>query len=260
MDARLVAFERLLTIMDDLREKCPWDRKQTIDSLRILTIEEMYELADAIIDKDMPALKEELGDILLHIVFYAKIASEKKEFDITQVMNDLCDKLVKRHPHIYGDVKAETDEQVKKNWEEIKQSETKRSLLAGVPVSLPAAVKAYRMQEKAKQVGFEWENKNQVWEKVDEELQEFKEVALGPAEKINPEEIEKEFGDLLFSLINLSRFIDVDPEAALEKTNKKFKNRFQLMEKMAEDQKRKLKDMTLGEMDALWNQTKISVP
>jgi len=260
MDSRLTAFERLLNIMDDLREKCPWDKKQTIESLRILTIEEMYELADTIIDNDMNGLREELGDILLHIVFYAKIASEKKEFDITQVINDLCDKLVKRHPHIYGDTVAETDEQVKKNWEQIKQQGTNRSLLAGVPVSLPAIVKAFRMQEKAKQVGFEWENKEQVWKKVEEELQEFKEVALKPAGTKNKEDIESEFGDLLFSLINLSRFIEVDPEAALERTNKKFKNRFQLMEKMAEETNRKLKDMKLEEMDALWNQTKISIP
>lgn len=260
MDSRLAAFERLLNIMDDLREKCPWDRKQTIESLRILTIEETYELVDSIIDKDMPALKEELGDVLLHIVFYAKIASEKKEFDITQVMNDLCDKLIKRHPHIYGDVIAGTDEEVKKNWEQIKQQDTNRSLLAGVPTSLPAVVKAYRMQEKAKQVGFEWENKVQVWDKVEEELQEFKAAALKPKEAIVQQDIESEFGDLIFSLINLSRFIDVDPETALEKTNRKFKNRFQLMEKMAAEKKRQLKDMTLKEMDALWNQTKISVP
>lgn len=260
MDSRLTAFERLLTIMDDLREKCPWDKKQTIESLRILTIEEMYELADAIIDNDMNGLKEELGDILLHIVFYAKIASEKKDFDITQVINDLCDKLVKRHPHIYGDTVAETDEQVKKNWEQIKQQGTNRSLLAGVPVSLPAVVKAFRMQEKAKQVGFEWENKEQVWKKVEEELQEFKEEALKPNGTKKQEDMESEFGDLLFSLINLSRFIEVDPEAALERTNKKFKNRFQLMEKMAEETNKKLKDMKLEEMDALWNQTKISIP
>lgn len=260
MDSRLAAFERLLNIMDDLREKCPWDRKQTIESLRILTIEETYELVDSIIDKDMPALKEELGDVLLHIVFYAKIASEKKEFDITQVMNDLCDKLIKRHPHIYGDVIAGTDEEVKKNWEQIKQQDTNRSLLAGVPTSLPAVVKAYRMQEKAKQVGFEWENKVQVWDKVEEELQEFKAAALKPKEAIVQQDIESEFGDLIFSLINLSRFIDVDPETALEKTNRKFKNRFQLMEKMAAEKNRQLKDMTLKEMDALWNQTKISVP
>ncbi len=260
MDSRLAAFERLLNIMDDLRDKCPWDKKQTIDSLRILTIEETYELVDAIIDKDMPALKEELGDVLLHIVFYAKIASEKKEFDITQVINDLCEKLIKRHPHIYGDVVANTDEQVKRNWEQIKQQDTSRSLLAGVPSSLPAVVKAYRMQEKVKQVGFEWENKTQVWDKVEEELQEFKIVALKPKNEIVQQDIESEFGDLLFSLINLSRFIDVDPEAAIEKTNKKFKNRFQLMEKLAEEKNKQLKDMTLKEMDALWNQTKVSVP
>ncbi|HAP01211.1 MAG TPA: nucleoside triphosphate pyrophosphohydrolase [Bacteroidetes bacterium] len=258
LQQKLKAFERTLNIMDDLRAKCPWDKKQTIDSLRILTIEETYELCDAILQKDPKGLKEELGDLLLHIVFYSKIASETGDFDIADVMNTLCDKLIERHPHIYGDVMAETDEQVKQNWEQIKQKNTKRSLLAGVPVSLPAIVKAYRMQEKAKQVGFEWENKAQVWEKVDEELNEFKEEAF--ANEISKEKIEKEFGDLLFSLVNLSRFLNIDPEAALEKTNLKFRNRFMLMEQMAEEKEKKLHEMNLPEMDALWNETKKQVP
>jgi len=258
MEESLLAFERVLNVMNDLREKCPWDRKQTIESLRILTIEETYELADAITKKDMTSLKEELGDLLLHIVFYSKIASENKEFTIANVMNDLCEKLIERHPHIYGDVIVENEEQVKQNWEQIKQKKSNRSLLSGVPVSLPALVKAYRMQEKAKQVGFEWENKHQVWEKVEEELLEFKNEAF--ASEIHQEHLEKEFGDLLFSLVNLSRYLNIDPEAALEKTNLKFFNRFNLMEKMANEQEKKLHDMKLEEMDILWNQTKKQVP
>ena len=258
MDEKLKAFERLINIMDDLRTKCPWDKKQTIASLRILTIEETYELCDAIIKDDKNSLKEELGDLLLHIVFYARIASETNDFNITDVMNTLCDKLIERHPHIYGDVIVENEEQVKQNWEQIKQKKNNRSLLGGVPVSLPALVKAYRMQEKAKQVGFEWENKFQVWEKVEEELNEFKDEAL--AENIDQEKMEKEFGDLLFSLVNLSRFLHIDPEAALEKTNLKFYNRFNLMEQMAGDQQKKLNSMKLEEMDALWNETKKLVP
>lgn len=258
MEEKLKAFERVLNIMDDLRTKCPWDKKQTVESLRILTIEETYELADAITQKDMPSLKEELGDLLLHIVFYSRIATENGDFTIANVMNDLCEKLIERHPHIYGDVIVENDEQVKQNWEQIKQKKTKKSLLAGVPVSLPALVKAYRMQEKAKQVGFEWENKHQVWEKVEEELNEFKEEAF--ATEIHQEHLEKEFGDLLFSLVNLSRYLNIDPEAALEKTNLKFYNRFNLMEKMANEQEKKLHEMKLEEMDALWNQTKKQVP
>lgn len=258
MNEKLKAFERLINIMDDLRTKCPWDKKQTIASLRILTIEEAYELCDAIIKDDKNALKEELGDLLLHIVFYARIASETNDFNITDVMNTLCDKLIERHPHIYGDVVVENEEQVKQNWEQIKQKKNNRSLLGGVPVSLPALVKAYRMQEKAKQVGFEWENKFQVWEKVEEELNEFKDEAL--AENIHQEKMEKEFGDLLFSLVNLSRFLNIDPEAALEKTNLKFYNRFNLMESMATEQQKKLNGMKLEEMDALWNETKKLVP
>ncbi|GDX51173.1 nucleoside triphosphate pyrophosphohydrolase [Bacteroidota bacterium] len=258
MEEKLKAFERVLNIMDDLRTKCPWDKKQTIESLRILTIEETYELTDAITKKDMPSLKEELGDLLLHIVFYSRIATENGDFTIANVMNDLCEKLIERHPHIYGDVIVENDEQVKQNWEQIKQKKSKKSMLAGVPVSLPALVKAYRMQEKAKQVGFEWENKHQVWEKVEEELNEFKEEAF--ATEIHQEHLEKEFGDLLFSLVNLSRYLNIDPEAALEKTNLKFYNRFNLMEKMANEQEKKLHEMKLEEMDALWNQTKNQVP
>ncbi len=258
MKEKLKAFERVLNIMDDLRTKCPWDKKQTIESLRILTIEETYELADAIIKKDMPSLKEELGDLLLHIVFYSRIATENGDFTITNVMNDLCEKLIERHPHIYSDVVVENEEQVKQNWEQIKQKKSNRSLLAGVPVSLPALVKAYRIQEKAKQVGFEWENKHQVWGKVEEELNEFKSEAF--ASTIHQKHLEKEFGDLLFSLVNLSRYLNIDPEAALEKTNLKFYNRFNLMEKMANEQEQKLHEMKLEEMDALWNKTKKQVP
>ena len=259
-----IAFERLLGIMNDLREKCPWDRKQTLQSLRLLTIEETYELADSIDQKDMKLLKEEIGDVMLHMVFYAKIASEQNAFDITETINTLCEKLIRRHPHIYGDpanggkvTVAENEEAVKKNWEQIKMKERKKSVLQGVPHSLPAVVKAYRIQDKAKQVGFEWENKHDVWKKVKEELSEFSEYAeredLSPDEK---ERMEKEFGDLMFSLINFSRFLQVDPEAALEKTNKKFIQRFLMMEDLAEQQQRSLRDMTLPEMDALWDKAK----
>lgn len=258
------AFERLLGIMNDLREKCPWDRKQTLQSLRLLTIEETYELADSIDQKDMKLLKEEIGDVMLHMVFYAKIASEQNAFDITETINTLCEKLIRRHPHIYGDpanggkvTVAENEEAVKKNWEQIKMKERKKSVLQGVPHSLPAVVKAYRIQDKAKQVGFEWENKHDVWKKVQEELDEFSEYAerenLSTDEK---EKMEKEFGDLMFSLINFSRFLQVDPEAALEKTNKKFIQRFLMMEDLAEQQQRSLRDMTLPEMDALWDKAK----
>ncbi|HYV90796.1 MAG TPA: nucleoside triphosphate pyrophosphohydrolase [Chitinophagales bacterium] len=252
-----IAFERLLNIMNDLREKCPWDRKQTFESLRLLTIEETYELADAIDQKDMKLLKEEIGDLMLHIVFYAKIASEQNAFDITQAINDLCEKLIRRHPHIYSDFVAENEDAVKKNWEQIKMKERKRSVLEGVPHSLPAVVKAFRIQDKAKQVGFEWENKHDVWEKVKEELSEFSEYAEQenlPAD--DKEKMEKEFGDLMFSLINFSRFVQIDPEAALEKTNKKFIQRFLMMEDIAKQQQRSLHEMTLREMDELWNKAK----
>lgn len=261
MGAAGEAFERLLKIMDELREQCPWDRKQTLESLRLLTIEETYELADAIDLKDMKLLKEEIGDLMLHMVFYAKIASEQKQFDITEAIHSLCEKLIRRHPHIYGDVKVSGEEDVKKNWEQIKMKERKKSVLEGVPHSLPAVVKAYRVQDKAKQVGFEWENKKDVWKKVNEELAEFSEYA--DKENLTADEqelMEKEFGDLLFSLVNFSRFVNVDPEAALEKTNKKFIQRFLMMEEMAKEQQRQLKDMTLEEMDALWNKTKLTHP
>jgi XTP/dITP diphosphohydrolase len=261
MGAAGEAFERLLSIMDELREQCPWDRKQTLETLRLLTIEETYELADAIDLHDMQLLKEEIGDLLLHMVFYAKIASEQNQFDITGAIHALCDKLIRRHPHIYGDVSVSGEEEVKKNWEQIKMKERKKSVLEGVPHSLPAVVKAYRVQDKAKQVGFEWENKKDVWKKVNEELKEFSEYAEKESLSAGEQELmEKEFGDLLFSLVNFSRFVNVDPEAALEKTNKKFIQRFLMMEEMANEQQRRLKDMTLEEMDALWNQTKLSHP
>lgn len=255
MDERLGAFKRLLDIMDDLREKCPWDRKQTMDSLRILTIEEMYELADAIIEKDMEGIKEEIGDVLLHMVFYAKIGSESGQFNITDSLNHICDKLITRHPHIYGDVEVNGEEDVKRNWEQIKLKEAKdqgkeKSLLSGVPNSLPAIVKAYRMQQKTKQVGFEWENTEQVKAKLDEEMQELEE-AISQNEGL--ERVEEEFGDVLFSMVNYARFLDVDPETALEKVNKKFKKRFEYIESNAP---KSLIDMTLGEMDALWNEAK----
>lgn len=258
------AFGRLITIMNELREQCPWDRKQTLQSLRLLTIEETYELADAIDEKDMKMLKEEIGDVLLHMVFYSKIADEQQAFNITDVINTLCDKLVRRHPHIYGDpdndgklVKVSSEEEVKQNWEQIKMKERKKSVLEGVPASLPAVVKAYRIQDKARQVGFEWENKSDVWKKVDEELDELSQYAtrehLTAAEK---DSMEQEFGDVLFSLVNFSRFLDIDPEAALEKTNKKFISRFRLMEDLAAAEKKTLKEMTLAEMDVLWNRAK----
>ena len=250
MDKRLVAFERLLDIMDELREQCPWDKKQTNESLRNLTIEETYELADAILNNDPQEIKEELGDLMLHLVFYAKIADEKKQFDITDAINSVCEKLIHRHPHIYGDVTVDSVEDVQKNWEQLKMTEGKKSVLSGVPNSLPAMVKAYRMQDKTKQVGFEWENREQVWEKVEEEMQEFhEEVEAGNS----PEKIEEEFGDVFFSLINYARFIGVDPETALEKVNRKFKARFEYIEANAP---KELTEMTLGEMDQLWNEAK----
>src|SRR3954470_21807105 len=228
------AFERLLTIMDDLRLNCPWDKKQTLESLRHLTIEETYELSDAILSADMPEIKKELGDIMLHLVFYAKIASETNDFDITDVLNGVCDKLINRHPHIYGDVEVQNEEDVKRNWEQIKLKEGNKSVLGGVPSSLPALVKASRIQEKARGVGFDWEEKNQVWEKVEEELQEFKEeFNVLENSAIDVDKAEAEFGDLLFSLINYARFININPENALEKTNRKFIKRFQYLEDKA---------------------------
>jgi XTP/dITP diphosphohydrolase len=252
MDEKQKAFGRILTIMDELREKCPWDKKQTLESLRPLTIEETYELSDAIIKKDLGLLKEELGDILLHVVFYAKIGEEQGAFDMAQVINDLCEKLIRRHPHIYGDVKVDNEEQVKQNWEKLKMKEGRKSVMGGVPESLPALIKAWRIQDKAKQVGFEWDNIEDVWKKVEEELNEFKEVAKeGDVDKM-----EDEFGDLLFSLVNYSRFLNVDPETALERTNQKFLKRFRHIEEVAIAQGRQLTDMTLGEMDAIWNEAK----
>ena len=245
-------FNRLVKIMDDLREKCPWDKKQTIDTLRQLTIEETYELADAITDHDWKSIKEELGDILLHIVFYAKIATEQQQFTLDEVINGVCEKLIFRHPHIYGDVKVNDEEDVKRNWEKLKMKEGKKSVLSGVPQSLPATVKAMRLQEKAKQVGFEWENKEQVWEKVEEEQKELMEaIASG-----NRAHAEEELGDVFFSLINFARFLQMDAENALEKTNKKFIQRFTKMETAALAKGRPLQEMTLEEMDNIWNEIK----
>jgi XTP/dITP diphosphohydrolase len=252
MKEKLQAFERLLVIMDELREQCPWDMKQNWQTLRHLTIEETYELADAIINNDVTEVKKELGDIMLHLVFYARIASEDKLFDITDVLNAICDKLIARHPHIYGDVKVTDAEEVKKNWEQLKLKEGKTSVLEGVPVSLPSLVKAMRIQEKARGVGFDWENQNQVWDKVLEELAEFKkEVDAG-----NNLKMQDEFGDLLFSLINYARFKDINPEDALERTNKKFIKRFTHIETQATLHGFKLNEMTLEQMDVYWNEAK----
>ena len=249
---QLSAFNRLLDIMDELREKCPWDKKQTLESLRHLTIEETYELADAILDNDLPEIKKELGDVLLHIVFYAKIGSEKKAFDIADVANSISDKLISRHPHIYGDVKVKDEAEVKRNWEQLKLKEGKTSVLEGVPKSLPAVVKASRIQEKVAGVGFDWEKPEQVWEKVEEELNEFKaEVDKGDADAM-----EDEFGDVLFSMVNYARFLKINPENALERTNKKFSKRFQYLESKAKALNKDLKDMTLGEMDVFWEEAK----
>ncbi len=247
---KLEAFGRLLDIMDDLRAKCPWDMKQTIESLRILTIEETYELSDAIMDKNYLDIKEELGDILLHMVFYAKIGEEQAYFHIGDALNGVCEKLIKRHPHIYGDVIADNEDQVKKNWEQIKLSEGKKSVLSGVPISLPAMVKAYRMQEKTAQVGFEWKDKADVWKKVEEEINEFKEVA----DLSDQDKKEDEFGDILFSLINYARYAGINPETALEKVNRKFKSRFEYIEEHADQP---LNEMTLEQMDELWNEAKL---
>lgn len=251
---KMEAFGRLLDIMDDLRAKCPWDKKQTLETLRYLTIEETYELADAILEGDLNEIKGELGDILLHMVFYAKIASEKNAFDIADVLNTVCDKLVERHPHIYGDVIAETEEQVKANWEQIKLKSGKKSVLEGVPKSLPAMVKATRIQEKARGVGFDWDNADQVFEKVQEEIQELKDEVK---KENNELKIEDEFGDVLFSMINYARFVGVDPESALERTNKKFIKRFQYLEIESKKDGKELKDMTLEEMDLYWNRAKL---
>jgi MazG family protein len=252
MEIPVDSFVRLVKIMDELREKCPWDKKQTIQSLRQLTIEELYELTDAITEEDWKGIKEELGDLMLHILFYCKIGTEQKKFTLQEVMDGISDKLVARHPHIYADVKVNDEEDVKKNWEQLKLKEGKESILSGVPKSLPATVKAMRLQEKAKQTGFEWDNREQVWEKVEEEIGELKEaLQLQDAGKT-----EEEFGDLIFSLINYARFLQVDAENALEKTNKKFIYRFTKMEQAAASQNRTLTDMSLAEMDAIWNSIK----
>jgi len=247
---KIDAFGRLLTIMDELRDQCPWDRKQTIETLRNLTIEETYELADAILSADLTGVKEEIGDIMLHMVFYARIASEQGAWDIADALHAICDKLVARHPHIYGDIKVADEAEVKRNWEQLKLKEGKKSILEGVPAGLPAMVKAYRMQEKTKQVGFEWENTEQVWAKVEEEIGELQENIQNKAPQAD---IEEEFGDVLFSLVNYARFIGVDPETALERVNRKFKSRFEHIERNAP---KPLKDMTLAEMDVLWEEAK----
>lgn len=253
LEAKKEAFERILIIMDELREQCPWDKKQTMESLRHLTIEETYELADAILEGDMPEIKKELGDLLLHIVFYARIASETNEFDIADVIHSLCEKLIVRHPHIYGDVKVQNEQEVKENWEKIKLKEGKKSVLEGVPKSLPALIKATRIQDKVRGVGFDWDNREQVWEKVNEELTELKHEVDSGASQV---EIEQEFGDVLFSIINYARFIGVDPEMALERTNKKFIRRFQYLETETKNKGLSLDKMTLEEMDVYWEEAK----
>jgi len=252
MENKTEAFARLLKIMDELRVQCPWDKKQTMDTLRYLTIEELYELSDAILDKDMSEIKKELGDLLLHIVFYARIASETNDFDITDVINDVCDKLVHRHPHIYGDVKVKDEKEVKKNWEKLKLKEGKESVLEGVPKSLPAMVKAFRIQEKVKGIGFDWDNKSQIWDKVLEEIEELKvEVKKGDNDRI-----ESEFGDVLFALTNYARFIEVNPDDALERTNKRFIKRFQIMESKLKKEGKDLSAMKLEEMEKYWQWAK----
>lgn len=248
MDPRLKAFERLLTIMDELREQCPWDKKQTNESLRHLTIEETYELSDAILKNDADEIKVELGDLMLHMVFYAKIGQEKNQFDITDVLNSVCDKLVRRHPHIYGDVKVKDQEEVKQNWEQIKLKEGNKSVLSGVPNSMPSLVKAMRMQDKAAQVGFDWPAADQVWDKIEEEIKEFKEA--------DDDQKQSEFGDLLFSLVNYARWKDINPDDALEYTNAKFKRRFEYIEENAKLDGRSIKELSLDEMEELWVKAK----
>ncbi len=252
MDAKLKAFKRLLDIMDELREKCPWDKKQTMESLRYLTIEETYELGDAILENNMNEIKGELGDLMLHMVFYSKIASEKNAFDITDVLNTVCEKLIERHPHIYGDVEVADEEEVKANWEKIKLKSGKKSVLEGVPNSLPSMVKATRIQEKARGVGFDWDHKGQVLDKVKEEMNE-----LHHEVELKSDNIEAEFGDVLFSMINYARFIGIDPESALEKTNKKFIKRFQFLESESLKDGKKLGEMSLKEMDQYWDKAKL---
>jgi XTP/dITP diphosphohydrolase len=252
MNPKLESFQRLLSIMDDLREKCPWDKKQTTKSLRNLSIEEVYELSDAILKNDPKGVKEELGDLFLHLIFYAKIGEEEGNFDVADVLNAVCDKLIHRHPHIYGDVQADTEEEVLKNWEQLKLKEGKKSVLEGVPSSMPAINKAFRLQEKTAKVGFEWEKIEDVWEKVEEEKQELEAAVKSK----NPDQIEDEFGDLLFALINYARYLKIDPEAALERTNQKFKKRFEFIEKRAKDLGKEMDKMSLEEMDEIWNEAK----
>ena len=256
MRPELTAFERLVQIIAELREGCPWDRKQTLESLRYLTIEETYELSDAILERDLDEVKKELGDLIMHIVFYAQIGSETNDFTIADVIESVNEKLVRRHPHIYGDVEVASEEEVKRNWEKIKLSEGKKSVLEGVPKSLPAMVKANRIQEKARGIGFDWDHESQVWDKLVEEIQELKTEINNKASKTR---IEDEFGDVLFSIINYARFIDVNPEDALERTNKKFIKRFQFLEKRSEYLKKDLSDMTLDEMEAIWQESKTKV-
>ncbi len=251
-EQQLASFNKLLDVMDELREKCPWDKKQTLESLRHLTIEETYELADAILEDDKQEIKKELGDLLLHIVFYAKIGAETNDFDIGTICDTIVEKLIHRHPHIYGDVKVQDEEEVKKNWEKLKLKEGKKSVLEGVPNSLPALVKANRIQDKVAGVGFDWEEPQQVWEKVQEELSELNEEIKNG----NKDNIESEFGDVLFSMVNYARFIGVNPENALERTNKKFTNRFQFLEAAAKKENKQLSEMTLAEMDVFWEQSK----
>jgi len=256
-EAKLKAFDRLLTIMDELRENCPWDKKQTLESLRHLTIEETYELSDSILDGNLQEVKKELGDLMLHNVFYARIASEMKIFDVSDVLNAICDKLIERHPHVYGDVVANDEKTVKQNWEKIKLRTGNKSVLGGVPKSLPALVKAIRIQDKARGVGFDWEKKEQVWEKVEEEMQEFKnEFNVESNQPIDKAKAMAEFGDLLFSLVNYSRFLDIDAEEALERTNKKFIKRFQYLETESTRDGKKMGEMTLAEMDQYWEKAK----
>ncbi|MGY3052368.1 XTP/dITP diphosphohydrolase [Pedobacter sp. UYEF25] len=250
------AFVRLLSVLETLRVQCPWDKKQTIETLRHLTIEETYELSDAILEGDKEEIKKELGDLMMHLVFYSKIAAENKDFDITDVLNSVCEKLINRHPHIYSDVEVADEEDVKRNWEKIKLKEGNKSVLAGVPISMPALVKAARIQEKARGVGFDWEDKSQVWEKVLEEIDEFRAEIEVVSGEIDSEKAEAEFGDVLFSLINYARFVNINPENALEKTNRKFIKRFQFLEQKARESGKELADMTLNEMDIFWEQAK----
>lgn len=252
-----LSFRRLLDILHVLRTQCPWDKKQTMESLRLLTIEEVYELGEAILEQDYTEVKKELGDVMMHLVFYARIAEENQQFDIVDVLNSVCDKLIERHPHIYADVQVESDQDVKDNWEAIKLREGNRSVLSGVPKGLPSMVKAYRIQDKARGVGFDWEDKTQIWNKVEEELSEFKEVFdINSHQSLDPDKAEQEFGDLLFSLINYARHVGINPENALERTNKKFISRFSFLERKIQEEGKSLQDMSLEQMDRYWEEAK----